>query len=176
MQVGGCDRLKAKHSAEKLTIPGSIDKKFCVDFDIAGGLYPLKLPTSLMTQRAYFQLIQIDHAGFDRSANQMGVEVGPKPVRVGVDVIGTGGNHQGVVVRLVRRVGLSGHVAEEAEAAFRAAADARISRLPGAVFGEGLQPVQAEAIGNRCQLEIRERLRTRRSRCGCVPRSRSAAE
>ena len=50
-------------------------------------------------------------------------------------------------------------MAKEAEAAFQSAANLRIGRLPGAVFGKGSQPVEAEAVGDGLEAKIGERRR-----------------
>ena len=75
MQVGGGDRLQTKRAGEKLAIPGRIDKKSSVDFDFAGGLYALKVPGTFMPQLANLEMIQVNHAGSQRTLHQVSVEI-----------------------------------------------------------------------------------------------------
>src|SRR5438128_11175433 len=74
-----------------------------------------------------------------------------------MSIVRTGGDEQGVFVGLSMRKGSARFMAKETETTFEAASYLRIRRLPGPIFGKRPQPIQAEAIRNRRELEVRQR-------------------
>ncbi len=154
------DRLHAERPAHRLPIARCVDQQAGADSHRFVWPGPRDMPAALLVaERVHLEPIEICDARRDGAPDQVRIKVGAQPVRVGVHVVRARGDKQGVVVSLARRVALAPLVVEEAEAALQAAANLRIGRLPGAVLGEGFQPIETEAIGDGGELEVGQRRR-----------------
>ena len=83
-----------------------------------------------------FDFVEIVDADFLRLANEVGIDIGAIPVRIGDPIVGAGGNEQLIAATRISSGALAGLMVIKGEAAFESAVEVRIRLLPGAPFGE----------------------------------------
>ena len=116
VQCRGINRRQTKRSAQHLAIARGIDQETGADLDGTIGPIAMQMPATILTQRMNLKPIDVSDAGLDRTADEMGVEVGAEPVGVGASIVGTGGHEKSVAIAFACRERLPALMAKETEA------------------------------------------------------------
>src|ERR1043166_5142495 len=99
-QSFGPDRRQTQRLADRLAIAGGIYEEFGANDDVASRPRSQELPAvRIVPDRVDIDLIDLGRPSLLRPLDQMSVEVGPEPARIGTRVIGARGAHGRAVVR-----------------------------------------------------------------------------